>query len=50
MIIMVSGKIRLIDLKRHMLFLAGRFDGRKIRSNFFEVHFQSSPSFLSSLS
>ncbi len=27
--------IRLINLKRDTDFLAGRFDGRKIRSNFF---------------
>jgi hypothetical protein len=37
--------LRLIDLKHVIDYLTGRFDGRKIRSKFFKVHFQSSPSF-----
>jgi hypothetical protein len=38
-------ELRLIYLKRDIDFLAGRFDGRKIRSKNFKIYFQSSPSF-----
>jgi hypothetical protein len=50
MMMMKQQHLRLIDLKHVIDYLAGRFDGQKIRSKFFNVHFQSSPSFFLSLS